>query len=183
MAAISLLLVAATAVMWVRSYWRHDSFDASASPTTYFAANTHPGGFSARLLTGQQHTMSPPSITSYAYLPSSQFAQNLPFPRSPGRRMGYGFLPSSQFAQKQVVWPRYASSEGADYSHGTPIPNMTRRAEMPYWVIVIIAIAMPARWIAVRRRENRASRVGLCRVCGYDLCATPDRCPECGAVP
>jgi hypothetical protein len=36
--------------------------------------------------------------------------------------------------------------------------------------------------LRAERREVRRL-AGQCVACGYDLCATPHRCPECGAVP
>jgi hypothetical protein len=51
----------------------------------------------------------------------------------------------------------------------------------PCWFVMLLLAILPAvrmrSWYVCRRR----SVAGRCRTCGYDLCATPDRCPECGS--
>ena len=55
----------------------------------------------------------------------------------------------------------------------------------PYWFAVLVFAALPAWWLSAwHRRRRRAARraAGQCVACGYDLRASPDRCPECGAL-
>ena len=51
---------------------------------------------------------------------------------------------------------------------------------IPYWSIALPVALVPAAWVAGWSRRRRRARTGLCAVCGYDLRASPDRCPECG---
>ena len=53
-------------------------------------------------------------------------------------------------------------------------PLLACSPALAWWTIRVIS-----RSFACRQR----TRKGLCASCGYDLRATPGRCPECGAVP
>jgi hypothetical protein len=52
------------------------------------------------------------------------------------------------------------------------------------WTVVVATATLPAIWIAGRTLEGRQRRArreaGRCPLCGFDLRASPERCPEFG---
>lgn len=70
---------------------------------------------------------------------------------------------------------------------GNPMTWRSREVFLPLGVIALALALLPAARVGgalvrMQRRRRRVSQVGRCAVCGYDLRATPERCPECGAV-
>jgi hypothetical protein len=68
----------------------------------------------------------------------------------------------------------YGFSSWPDYGVGILLPD---------WFLVGLTALLPMAWGYRRRVVQRRQLIGVCRQCGYDLRATPYRCPECGTAP
>jgi hypothetical protein len=57
---------------------------------------------------------------------------------------------------------------------------------VPFWALAVVAAVLPTcrgvRHYRSRRRLGGRRAAGQCVACGYDLRASPERCPECGKV-
>lgn len=86
-----------------------------------------------------------------------------------------------------IAWGWYGRAHGAYYGDGS-LGTLDSYAR--YWsfethpaALALVAAALPVVSLhSYRRCHSRITR-GLCPRCGYDLRATLDRCPECGAEP
>jgi hypothetical protein len=61
-------------------------------------------------------------------------------------------------------------------------PIARRVLILPLWLLAAL-FSLPRTLPMLKRRLRRRIPAGCCKRCGYDLRATPDRCPECGAIP
>ena len=77
------------------------------------------------------------------------------------------------------------SREGSVSCLGFTLVRQTRGKWMiavPDWFLVLLLGLAPAIGFHRARQRARRLRNGFCPHCGYDLRATPDRCPECGTA-
>jgi hypothetical protein len=96
-----------------------------------------------------------------------QFGQSVAAPGAPPRRW---------------TWDRFNYS-GDEISPHPWFFSYARNASgwavsVPLWLFILVPLLVV---FAARRRGKKSLR-DVCAACGYDLRATPERCPECGNV-
>jgi hypothetical protein len=107
---------------------------------------------------------------------------------------GFNWQPTPPTAMNVSVLA--AIAEVFFYRVGFGFVKMTERPEpgtwsitigvlAPCWFLALVTGVLPAMWLTRWRRSAIAARrrnAGQCAACGYDLRASPERCPECGAA-
>jgi hypothetical protein len=109
----------------------------------------------------------------------------LPWPRF---WKGHGIRSGFMWSRRTSGW-NWTSLSGTEGGHWLAKNPPTTRLEYfevgaPTWLVLLIT-GVPPLWYFLgpyRRLRIRRYRIkhGLCLACGYDLRATPVRCPECG---
>jgi hypothetical protein len=185
--ALSLLLCAATVVLWVRSYRWVDVVTYRTEPTAppecrqyEVAAGSVAGRLGFQLTRVEYRVLDgygagvdvrQRSLARFYWDRSERARGDVeddPPVGAPGARGVLGFTADARVREAWV---------------GNGITWRDRRLVLPYWCPLVLAAAVPTAALLRRRLRRRRSRRGLCPACGYDLRATPERCPECGAAP
>jgi hypothetical protein len=169
---VSSLLWVAIAVLWVRSYFVADILDARSYTNTSNTQEFWYRNFASnrgRLLLFHQHGVDIDTAFGKdigAHVPSLQHKtdKTIDFDKWFGKT-GFRLL---GFAWRQAAIPEDHYNE--------------QMAAIPLWALCAAAASPAVVW-AVRHRRRLRFGPGICGNCGYDLRATPDRCPECGAIP
>ena len=186
LAGISLLMLIAAVGLGVRGYFRADTFSYQHTP------NSSGGGghFDSLYLTSSNGRLlwwvQRLSIDYYSVLTDEELSRmdhrhglhhNASDPKSlyvGGNQFGetadrFGFGLETHSAAPA---PDFSPS---DYLSGTTIL-------LPAWFLALLFALLPALRLRRYFLDRQRNRPGFCRQCGYDLRATPLRCPECGMV-
>jgi hypothetical protein len=188
-AALSLFLCLASVVLWVRSHYRADCLHRrwiSTDPQ----GKLHAGIWTNRIFYSSRGVLSWSHNRSVFcdYVPRGKRGTGWwrgahpprPWETSWAQQVGVSFG-GFAFAREAVPIADVTWLEMV----GVPesINDLTWGASVPLWFTTAISAFAPALWLRdqLKLRRNQQDRVS-CPTCGYDLRATPDRCPECGTL-
>jgi hypothetical protein len=167
--AISLAIAVASIVFWTHSYFVWDSALYADANGNSFEAQTWPGILRLSLYRNRH-----PS-NSGAFIDSIPLSSLIPSNRRDAR--GYYHDITGWGPPETGKWVHF----GFGISCTRWIDGRSNFVvAVPFWFLALLCALPPALVVrgAMRRRGTMIS--GKCRRCGYDLRATPDRCPECG---
>lgn len=185
--AVSLVLFLGTVVLWVRSYFVADGLGRVSIPTV---ANLIGGAIvsSRGTLAYRAYGVSVSGTTAVSF--RVQGNRNWQWFRSPDTGTALaavaipGATPDSRSRDLHAMgflFRRMRASRAM--GPGVAQHCFDHSIGVPHALIAAVLALLPLFWLRSARRRSR-SVAGRCMACGYDLRATPDRCPECGtAVP
>ena len=157
---LSLLLCLASAGLWVRSYWRQDVLGwagTSRPDAERFFFQIVSGGGGVGVWLGLHSPAYALAARAGGWFAHSFNPRPVPYAGGwPRRRFGFDY---DTFRSAYVRWAGVV---------------------FPAWAAATFFALLPASRLAMAIRRRRRKREGHCKHCGYDLRATPDRCPECG---
>ena len=162
------LIVAAIVAGWARSYWRHDFVEVRyvhPSPSREVSEPSFASGKGGCCLSFEGSWWNPgDEDLRHRYPNGWELTATTSAPDYPWRYLC------------RLAWEDYSLGERGRQGYGQTI-------YAPHAVLLALMLARPAagRIARVVRDQRHQRRSGLCPSCGYDLRATPGRCPECGA--
>jgi hypothetical protein len=193
--ALSLLLCAATVATWVRSYRGSDRVSRLATEAdrrhawaTHCGLFTGDGGVCLWRVT-YDVDVDPWTDPRQAFKPLGppgwRFAGAGSPPELTGQPARFSPNWSPHMEDGTSRWERMGVSWLAAWSDSYPaMRGRLWMFDFPLWLPAAAFAAPPALWVLRRLvRRLRRPRAGHCAHCGYDLRATPGRCPECGTEP
>ncbi len=179
---VSLLLCVATCVLWVRSYVVTDIVEHGSTrrselgePSLYVEQGTAVWSRSGNFMLAWMRSENRYPGAADAAAPFAGLAYRTDTePEIPDSPLALWGLPALGRGVFPIYWATGASLQGLYSSEQAAI-------EFPHWLAALALTAVPAIRTVKHIRQSRRRSVGLCSSCGYDLRASPERCPECGA--